>query len=319
MTARALLVPGAFAALALLALPLAAGEKDAPEAKNEKGEKAAAPWWTLTPADRRAVETLVRQLSGTDAALVRQAEEALPGYGPGVKAYVEPLKNAERDATKAAAARLLAHPGLDESLPRVRLHLKRGAIEVVLFEDAAPNTVANFLDLAGKRFYDGTRFHSVIEKFMVQGGDPTGTGRGGPGYRIADEIDAAALGLDKTTALDLTKQLGHPAPPKETAALALQEIYTKQGYRYKTGLPSRPVRRGALAMAGMRRPDSGGSQFFIATIDCPWLDGKHTVFGQVVAGQALVDTMKPGEGLERVEILHKRDHPYTVSKLEERQ
>lgn len=314
MSARPQLALCAFAAL--LALPLAAGEKADNAAKPEK---AAAPWWTLTPADRRAVEALVRQLAGTDAVLARQAEEALPGYGPGVKAYVEPLAASGHELKKAAADRLLAHPGLNENLPRVRLHLKRGTIEVVLFEDAAPNTVANFLDLAGKRFYDGTRFHSVIEKFLAQGGDPTGTGRGGPGYRIADEIDAAALGLDKTTALDLTKQLGHPPPPQATAALTLQEIYTKQGYRYKTGLPSRPVRRGALAMAGTRRPDSGGSQFFIATIDCPWLDGKHTVFGQVVGGQALVDSMKPDETLERVEILHKQDHPYTVSKLEERQ
>ena len=123
------------------------------------------------------------------------------------------------------------------------LHTSHGAIEVELFPADAPKTVENFETLAGKRFYDGVIFHRVIPDFMIQGGDPTGTGSGGPGYTFEDEPS------------------GHP------------------------------VARGALAMANAG-PDTNGSQFFIVTADaCPWLDGKHTVFGQVVSGMDVVDAI----------------------------
>jgi cyclophilin family peptidyl-prolyl cis-trans isomerase len=69
------------------------------------------------------------------------------------------------------------------------LHTNHGAIEVELFEDAAPTTVGNFTKLAGDGFYDGVVFHRVIPDFMIQGGDPTGTGTGGPGYTFEDEIN----------------------------------------------------------------------------------------------------------------------------------
>ena len=123
------------------------------------------------------------------------------------------------------------------------LHTNHGAIEIELFPEDAPKTVENFETLAGKGFYDGVVFHRVIPDFMIQGGDPEGTGRGGPGYTFEDEAS------------------GHP------------------------------VARGALAMANAG-PDTNGSQFFIVTADaCPWLDGKHTVFGRVVSGMDVVDAI----------------------------
>jgi len=119
----------------------------------------------------------------------------------------------------------------------------KGAIEVELFDDDAPKTVENFRSLAGKGFYDGVIFHRVIPDFMIQGGDPTGTGSGGPGYTFEDEFN------------------------------------------------DRPVVRGALAMANAG-PNTNGSQFFIVTADaCPWLDGKHTVFGRVTDGMDVVDAI----------------------------
>src|SRR5947208_11747945 len=119
----------------------------------------------------------------------------------------------------------------------------RGAIAIELFDDDAPKTVENFVSLARKGFYDGVIFHRVIPDFMIQGGDPTGTGSGGPGYSFEDELN------------------------------------------------DHPVERGALAMANAG-PNTNGSQFFIVTADaCPWLDGKHTVFGQVTNGMDVVDAI----------------------------
>jgi cyclophilin family peptidyl-prolyl cis-trans isomerase len=123
------------------------------------------------------------------------------------------------------------------------LHTNHGAIELELHDDDAPATVANFRKLAGEGFYDGVVFHRVIPDFMIQGGDPTGTGSGGPGYTFEDEFN------------------------------------------------DHPVARGALAMANAG-PNTNGSQFFIVTADaCPWLDGKHTVFGQVTNGMDVVDAI----------------------------
>jgi cyclophilin family peptidyl-prolyl cis-trans isomerase len=118
-----------------------------------------------------------------------------------------------------------------------------GAIELELFDGEAPATVENFTKLAQDGFYDGVIFHRVIPDFMIQGGDPTGTGSGGPGYQFADEFN------------------------------------------------DHKVVRGALAMANSG-PNTNGSQFFIVTADtCSWLDGKHTVFGQVSSGMEVVDTI----------------------------
>jgi cyclophilin family peptidyl-prolyl cis-trans isomerase len=120
----------------------------------------------------------------------------------------------------------------------------RGTIVAELYDEDAPKTVANFVELAGKGFYDGLIFHRVIPDFMIQGGCPQGTGTGGPGYQFEDEIN------------------------------------------------EHRVVRGALAMANAG-PNTNGSQFFIVTADaCPWLDGKHTVFGQVTGGMDVVDQIE---------------------------
>jgi cyclophilin family peptidyl-prolyl cis-trans isomerase len=122
----------------------------------------------------------------------------------------------------------------------------KGEIIVQLFADKTPNTVNNFVFLANQKFYDGTIFHRVIENFMAQGGDPTGTGRGGPGYRFSDEFD---------------RSLRHDKP-------------------------------GILSMANAG-PGTNGSQFFITHIPTPWLDGKHTVFGQVTGGMDVLMSIPP--------------------------
>ncbi len=131
----------------------------------------------------------------------------------------------------------------------------RGAITCELFAKDAPVTVNNFVFLARDKFYDGTVFHRVIEEFMIQGGDPEGTGRGGPGYRFADE----------------------------------------------TRNNPRKHQRGSLSMANAG-PNTNGSQFFITHVETNWLDGKHTVFGQVLSGQEVVDSIAQGDKLLSVTI-----------------
>lgn len=131
----------------------------------------------------------------------------------------------------------------------------RGNIELELYPEHAPVTVNNFVFLARQNFYDGTTFHRVISDFMIQGGDPTGTGRGGPGYRFQDEVDNNPL-------------------------------------RHERGVIS-------MANAG---PATNGSQFFITHGPQPHLDGRHTVFGKVVAGQDVVDSVEQGDTVQRITI-----------------
>ena len=131
----------------------------------------------------------------------------------------------------------------------------RGNIELELYPEHAPVTVNNFVFLARQNFYDGTTFHRVISDFMIQGGDPTGTGRGGPGYRFQDEFDNNPL-------------------------------------RHERGVIS-------MANAG---PATNGSQFFITHGPQPHLDGRHTVFGKVVSGQDVVDSVEQGDTVQRITI-----------------
>jgi cyclophilin family peptidyl-prolyl cis-trans isomerase len=127
------------------------------------------------------------------------------------------------------------------------MQTNHGSIRIELFDEDAPKTVDNFTKLARDGFYDGVIFHRVIPDFMIQGGDPTGTGSGGPGYQFEDEFN------------------------------------------------ENKVERGALAMANAG-PNTNGSQFFIVTADaCPWLDGKHTVFGRVISGMDVVDSIEKVE------------------------
>lgn len=144
------------------------------------------------------------------------------------------------------------------------LHTSRGAIALELLDEDAPKTVANFVELAGKGYYDGLVFHRVIPDFMIQGGCPRGDGTGGPGYEFEDEANAHR------------------------------------------------IVRGALAMAN-RGPNTNGSQFFIVTADeCPWLDGKHTVFGRVTSGMDVVDEISnlPRDSRDRPR------EPVTTDRLE---
>ena len=138
---------------------------------------------------------------------------------------------------------------------RAEIETDKGAIELELYPQHAPKTVNNFIFLAREGFYDGVTFHRVIDNFMIQGGDPTGTGRGGPGYKFEDEIR------------------GNPL-------------------RHERGVIS-------MANAG---PNTNGSQFFITHAPQPHLDGKHTVFGKVVAGQDVVDAIEQGDVMRAVRI-----------------
>ena len=171
------------------------------------------------------------------------------------------------------------------------LETNQGRVVVRLFPDHAPKTVANFTELAegGRQWtdpgtgqastaklYDGTIFHRVIPDFMIQGGDPLGSGRGGPGYKFADEI--------------------HP------------DLRFDRPYLL------------AMANAG---PGTNGSQFFITVGPTPWLNGKHTIFGEVIEGSDVVDTISHAERdrrdrpakdvvLESVEISGADDAPETA-------
>jgi peptidyl-prolyl cis-trans isomerase B (cyclophilin B) len=138
---------------------------------------------------------------------------------------------------------------------KATFNTSRGDIVCALFAKDAPVTVNNFVCLARDNFYDGTIFHRVIADFMIQGGDPTGTGRGDPGYRFKDELD------------------NNPNQHQ----------------------------RGSLSMANAG-PNTNGSQFFITHIATDWLDGKHTVFGRVLSGQEIVDSVKQGDKLISVTI-----------------
>ncbi len=172
----------------------------------------------------------------------------------------------------------------------VILHTTLGDIALELDADAAPKTVTNFIALAKAGYYDALTFHRVIPGFMIQGGDPKGDGTGGEsvfGAMFEDEINAESYGLEKKLLKDEVKD--QPLPPA-LADASLQGYYELQGYRYNAALQSLPMARGAIAMAN-RGPNTNGSQFFIVQKEdgTPWLEGKHTVFGNVTAGLDVVD------------------------------
>jgi len=156
---------------------------------------------------------------------------------------------------------LQSHAKLEDGL-YANLHTNQGDIIIKLAFEKTPLTVINFVGLAegtkhsniqiGKPFYNGLKFHRVIDNFMIQGGDPKGNGTGGPGYKFIDEIT------------DLTHDTG-----------------------------------GILSMANSG-PNTNGSQFFITHEATPWLDGKHTVFGHVVKGMSVVNTIKKDDFIRKV-------------------
>ncbi|WP_250623925.1 peptidylprolyl isomerase [Pinirhizobacter soli] len=139
----------------------------------------------------------------------------------------------------------------------VTLRTTKGPIHIRMHDDKTPLTVANFVNLARRGYYDGLTFHRVINDFMVQGGCPEGSGRGGPGYRFGDEFDPS---------------LRHDKP-------------------------------GVLSMANAG-PGTNGSQFFITHGATPWLDGKHSVFGEVISPEdmAVVNQIRQDDIIEKVEV-----------------
>ena len=145
----------------------------------------------------------------------------------------------------------------DSAIPMKVATIKtnKGDIRLELYEEQTPKTVANFAKLSGEGFYNGLKFHRVIDDFMVQTGCPQGTGTGGPGYQFEDEFVA---------------ELKHEGP-------------------------------GVLSMANAG-PNTNGSQFFITHVATPWLDGKHSVFGKVLEGMDVVNSIQQGDTMEEVSI-----------------
>ena len=138
---------------------------------------------------------------------------------------------------------------------KVKIMTEKGDININLLPEKSPITVANFVNLAKKGYYDGLKFHRVIDNFMAQGGDPTGTGAGGPGYQFEDEVN---------NGLNFSKA-------------------------------------GKLAMANAG-PGTNGSQFFITTVPTEWLNGNHTIFGEVVSDDDLkvVKKLSNGDVMKKV-------------------
>jgi peptidyl-prolyl cis-trans isomerase B (cyclophilin B) len=138
---------------------------------------------------------------------------------------------------------------------KAKIETAKGDVVLELYPEHAPQTVNNFVFLAREGFYDGVTFHRVIENFVVQGGDPTGTGRGGPGYTFGDEVSGNPLTHEK----------------------------------------------GVISMANAG-PNTNGSQFFITLSPQPHLNGRHTVFGKVVQGQDVVESIRQGDRMQEVQI-----------------
>ncbi|MGW8145166.1 MAG: peptidylprolyl isomerase [Anaerolineales bacterium] len=138
---------------------------------------------------------------------------------------------------------------------QVKMETTKGMIELELYPEYAPKTVNNFVFLVREGYYDGVKFHRVINNFVIQGGDPTGTGAGGPGYKFEDEVRDNPL-MHETNVI-------------------------------------------SMANAG---PNTNGSQFFITHSPQPHLDGKHTVFGKVVNGSDVVDSIQQGDEMVKVEV-----------------
>lgn len=193
--------------------------------------------------------------------------EPIAGNDPEIaRKYVEYWKQEQAIRAKEAAA-----TG-DAALPHVLFTTTKGDIELELFENEAPNTVANFVSLVEKGFYDGSPYHRVIPNFMAQGGTPGKKfgGSDGPGYNIECEC------------------------------------YRPDARRHFAG---------TLSMAHAGR-NTGGSQFFITHLPTPHLDremrpdGAHTVFGRVVRGQEVVNSLDVGDQIVAAKVTRKRNHPY---------
>ena len=166
----------------------------------------------------------------------------------------------------------------NKDIVKVVIKTDKGDIKLELYSDIAPKTVENFAKLTEDGFYDGTTFHRVIEDFMIQGGDPSGNGMGGPGYVFEDEINPIALNMS----LMETKEL------------------EQVGYQYRTDLESMSHEVGVISMANAG-PNTNGSQFFIITTQPQsHLNGRHTVFGKVYEGMEVVRSIEQGDVMQKV-------------------
>ena len=185
---------------------------------------------------------------------------------------------------------------------KVVMETSHGNITLELYTKDAPRAVENFLKLAKEGFYDGLKFHRVISNFMIQGGDPLSKGEagkdfvydpqnnpnnlpvagtGGPGYAFEDEINPWSLGMSES----------------------LISSYEGAGYVYTKDLASHKMMVGALAMANSG-PNTNGSQFFIVTqAEQAHLNGKHTVFGQVLEGQEIVQGVQQGDEILKISVV----------------
>lgn len=139
----------------------------------------------------------------------------------------------------------------------VNIQTSKGDIKIKLFTEKTPLTTANFINLATKGYYDGLNFHRVIADFMIQGGCPSGTGTGGPGYNFKDECD-----------------------------------------------PSLKHEKGGILSMANAGPGTNGSQFFITHVATPWLDGNHTVFGEVLgdADMDVVNSIQQGDTINTMTV-----------------
>lgn len=217
---------------------------------------------------------LFDQASKLDPQMFRGLSEP---FAKAVPDYIQYWKDEQAIREKEAKA---------NDLPRVLITTSKGDIELELFENEAPNTVANFINLIEKGFYDGIKFHRVEPNFVIQGGDPNSKdadprndGLGGPGYRIACES-------------------------------------------YQPN--ARKHFQGSLSMAKKAQKDTGGSQFFITHLPTPHLNSTegghhHTVFGRVTKGLDVVMSIKKGDTIKVAKVERKRDHKYEPKTLPEDQ
>jgi peptidyl-prolyl cis-trans isomerase B (cyclophilin B) len=212
-----------------------------------------------------ALDSIPAPTLAADPALARQVEDLLNLRRP----YPE-LWTLEQQIRSAEAS--------VDDLPRVELITVQGRIVLELFENEAPNTVANFINLADSGYYDGVAFHRVLPNFMAQTGDPNSRpgadgvpGQGGPGYRIVDEHDREGARMHFTGTLSMAKPPGGP--------------------------------------------HNAGSQFFLTHTPPAHLNGKHTVFGRVMSGLDVVRSIEPNDLVETVTVLRKRDHVYEPQTL----
>lgn len=158
-------------------------------------------------------------------------------------------------------------------MTKVKIETEKGPINLQLFDDDAPKTVASFLYLAKQGFYDGVTFHRVIDEFMIQGGDPTGTGRGGPKNEGITSFPYKG------------EQISYPFKDEFQSGKTFDEP-------------------GILAMANAG-PNTNGSQFFITHVPTPHLNNQHTIFGKVLSeeDQEVVNSIEKGDKIKKIEIL----------------